>query len=79
MPHRGSGGFGGGAPAGQHDRGLVGKVVLLVLKCVALTTREARVESSSGESDSSASSGESFASGGSDMVVIERTMLGMYR
>ena len=38
-----------------------------------------RVDSSSGESDSSASSRESVASGGSDMVIIERTMAGMYR
>merc|ERR1712048_727677 len=50
-----------------------------ILKCVALTTREARVESSSGESDSSASSRESVSSGGSDMIIIERTMAGMYK
>merc|ERR1711878_203719 len=55
------------------------KMVLTILKCVALTTREARVESSSGESDSSASSRESVSSGGSDMIIIERTMAGMYK
>ena len=38
-----------------------------------------RVESSSGESDSSASSRESVSSGGSDMIIIERTMAGMYK
>ena len=38
-----------------------------------------RVESSSGESDSSASSRESISSGGSDMIIIERTMSGMYK
>ena len=38
-----------------------------------------RVDSSSGESDSSASSRESISSGNSDMVIIERTMSGMYR
>ena len=38
-----------------------------------------RVESSSGESDSSASSRESVSSGGSDMVIIHRTMSGMYK
>ena len=38
-----------------------------------------RVDSSSGESDSSASSRESVSSGGSDMIIIERTMSGMYK
>ena len=38
-----------------------------------------RVESSSGESDSSASSRESVSSGGSDMIIIERSMAGMYK
>ena len=38
-----------------------------------------RVDSSSGESDSSASSRESNSSGNSDMVIIERTMSGMYK
>ena len=58
IPHSSSSsGFGGGASsANSWDRGLVGRAVLIVLKCVALTTREARVESSSGESDSSMSS-----------------------
>ena len=58
VPHSSSSsGFGGGATsASSWDRGLVGRLVLIVLKCVALTTREARVESSSGESDSSLSS-----------------------
>lgn len=87
VPHKSSIGFGGSAgsceePAGggeEYDKGLVQKIVLIVLKCVALTTREARVESSSGESDSSASSRESVSSGGSDMVIIERTMSGMYK
>ena len=37
------------------------------------------MDSSSGESDSSASSRESTSSGNSDMVIIERTMSGMYR
>ena len=37
------------------------------------------MESSSGESDSSASSRESVSSGGSDMIIIERTMAGMYK
>merc|ERR1719228_2943064 len=63
----------------EYDKGLVQKMVLIVLKCVALTTREARVDSSSGESDSSLSSRESVGSGGSDMVIIERTMAGMYK
>jgi len=81
IPHSSSSsGFGGGASsANSWDRGLVGRAVLIVLKCVALTTREARVESSSGESDSSMSSRESIGSGGSDMVIIERTMAGMYK
>jgi len=89
VPHQSSIGFGGSAGSAgtsldpgtteQYDKGLVQKVVLIVLKCVALTTREARVESSSGESDSSASSRESISSGGSDMVIIERTMSGMYK
>ena len=59
LPHSSSSsGFGGGgaSSANSWDRGLVGRAVLIVLKCVALTTREARVESSSGESDSSMSS-----------------------
>lgn len=78
IPHALSSGFGGeSSPA--WDRGLVCRAVLIVLKCVALTTREARVESSSGESDSSLSSLESVGSGGSDLVIIERTMAGMYR
>eukprot|EP00090_Calanus_glacialis_P009426 TRINITY_DN17793_c0_g1_i2.p1 TRINITY_DN17793_c0_g1~~TRINITY_DN17793_c0_g1_i2.p1 ORF type:complete len:625 (-),score=156.27 TRINITY_DN17793_c0_g1_i2:113-1987(-) len=85
VPHQSSIGFGGSAGSSQgqeqeqYDKGLVQKVVLIVLKCVALTTREARVESSSGESDSSASSRESISSGGSDMIIIERTMSGMYK
>jgi len=91
VPHKSSVGFGGSAGGSQdpsnlsdgqpdqYDKGLVQKVVLIVLKCVALTTREARVESSSGESDSSASSRESISSGGSDMIIIERTMSGMYK
>merc|ERR1712227_514900 len=65
--------------AGEYDKGLVQKMVLIILKCVALTTREARVDSSRGESDSSASSRESVSSGGSDMIIIERTMSGMYK
>ena len=28
--------------AGEYDKGLVQKMVLIILKCVALTTREAR-------------------------------------
>lgn len=87
VPYKKSTGFGGCAvvdlePVGGvelYDKGLVQKMVLIVLKCVALTTREARVESSSGESDSSASSRESVSSGGSDMIIIERTMSGMYK
>jgi len=87
VPHKSSLGFGGSAgtsskdffPLNNYDKGLVQKIVLIVLKCVALTTREARVESSSGESDSSASSRESVSSGGSDMIIIERTMSGMYK
>jgi len=94
VPHKSSVGFGGSAGGSQdpsslsttntimqdqYDKGLVQKMVLIVLKCVALTTREARVESSSGESDSSASSRESISSGGSDMIIIERTMSGMYK
>eukprot|EP00092_Neocalanus_flemingeri_P003372 GFUD01003612.1.p1 GENE.GFUD01003612.1~~GFUD01003612.1.p1 ORF type:complete len:667 (+),score=155.84 GFUD01003612.1:269-2269(+) len=95
VPHKSSVGFGGSAAGNcedpsslpnlthgqqdQYDKGLVQKMVLIVLKCVALTTREARVESSSGESDSSASSRESISSGGSDMIIIERTMSGMYK
>jgi len=71
LPHSSSSsGFGGGGATSANsswDRGLVGRAVLIVLKCVALTTREARVESSSGESDSSMSSRESFGSGGSDI------------
>merc|ERR1712241_1669450 len=68
-----------GVTGDGYDKGLVQKMVLIILKCVALTTREARVESSSGESDSSASSRESVSSGGSDMIIIERTMAGMYK
>jgi len=89
VPYKSSTGFGGSAAndhahaeaggAEEYDKGLVQKMVLIVLKCVALTTREARVESSSGESDSSASSRESISSGGSDMIIIERTMSGMYK
>merc|ERR1712168_593848 len=85
VPYQNSLGFGGQASQGQahcetsYDKGLVQKVILIILKCVALTTREARVESSSGESDSSMSSRESIGSGGSDMVIIERTMAGMYK
>ena len=59
LPHSSaSSGFGGGGANNTNswDRGLVGRAALIVLKCVALTTREARVESSSGESDSSMSS-----------------------
>jgi len=88
VPYKQSLGFGGEAGQGaeltgedykDYDKGLVQKMVLIILKCVALTTREARVESSSGESDSSASSRESVSSGGSDMIIIERTMAGMYK
>jgi len=87
VPYKTSTGFGGSAVSDLnstdgdevYDKGLVQKMVLIVLKCVALTTREARVESSSGESDSSASSRESISSGGSDMIIIERTMSGMYK
>lgn len=83
VPHSSSPGFGGSASTSPSptawDRGLVHSIVIIVLKCVALTTREARVDSSSGESDSSLSSRESVGSGGSDMVIIERTMAGMYK
>jgi len=84
VPYKGSLGMGGNRAADDvntdhYDKGLVQKMVLILLKCVALTTREARVESSSGESDSSASSRESVSSGGSDMVIIHRTMSGMYK
>jgi len=84
VPYKGSLGMGGNRAtddvnSDQYDKGLVQKMVLILLKCVALTTREARVESSSGESDSSASSRESVSSGGSDMVIIHRTMSGMYK
>ena len=40
---------------------------------------DSRVDSSSGECDSSSSSRESISSGGSDMGIIERTMSGMYK
>merc|ERR1719322_1424114 len=84
VPYKGSLGMGGNratddVSTGDYDKGLVQKMVLIILKCVALTTREARVDSSSGESDSSASSRESVSSGGSDMIIIERTMSGMYK
>merc|ERR1719322_1143781 len=84
VPYKGSLGMGGiratdDVSTGDYDKGLVQKMVLIILKCVALTTREARVDSSSGESDSSASSRESVSSGGSDMIIIERTMSGMYK
>jgi hypothetical protein len=55
VPHRQSLGFGGqaggvgfgggeagGVPDHDYDRGLVQKLILVLLKCVALTTREAR-------------------------------------
>lgn len=85
VPYKSSLAFGGQASVGHpqcetsYDKGLVQKIVLIILKCVALTTREARVESSSGESDSSLSSRESVSSCGSDMIIIERTMSGMYK
>jgi len=83
VPHKASTGFGGSAGSGdsaEYDKGLVQKIVLLVLKCVALTVREARCESSSGESDSSMSSHESESScDDSDMILIERNMMAMYK
>ena len=47
VPHQLSLGFGGQAGSRpdhhhEYDRGLVQKVILVLLKCVALTTREAR-------------------------------------
>ena len=52
VPYKSSTGFGGSAAndhahaeaggAEEYDKGLVQKMVLIVLKCVALTTREAR-------------------------------------
>ena len=49
MPYRQSLGMGGSAALGggcggseEYDKGLVQKMVLTILKCVALTTREAR-------------------------------------
>eukprot|EP00088_Acartia_fossae_P003281 TRINITY_DN11379_c0_g1_i10.p1 TRINITY_DN11379_c0_g1~~TRINITY_DN11379_c0_g1_i10.p1 ORF type:complete len:754 (+),score=133.11 TRINITY_DN11379_c0_g1_i10:63-2324(+) len=63
----------------SYDKGLVQKIILIVLKSVALTTREARVDSSSGESDSSLSSRESASSCNSDLVIIERNMNGVYK
>jgi hypothetical protein len=46
VPYKQSLGFGGEAgscPTHQdYDRGLVQKIILVMLKCVALTTREAR-------------------------------------
>lgn len=83
VPHRASTGFGGSCGSGdsaEYDKGLVQKIVLLVLKCVALTVREARCDSSSGESDSSMSSHESESScDDSDMILIERNMMAMYK
>lgn len=63
----------------RYDKGLVQKMVLIILKSVALTTREARVDSSSGESDSSVSSRGSGSSCSSDLIIIERNMSGMYK
>jgi len=63
----------------DHDKALLQKIILLILKSVALTTREARVDSSSGESDSSLSSHESASSCNSDLVIIERNMNGVYK
>jgi len=89
VPYKHSSGFGGIAAIGgisgeedveeDYDKGLVQKIVLVLLKAVALTTREARVDSSSGESDSSLSSAESGDSCSSDLVIIERNMSGMYK
>lgn len=82
VPHKQSLGFGGqagGRTDDDYDRGLVQKIILVLLKCVALTTREARVESSSGESDSSLSSRESGSSCSSDIIIIERNMVGMFK
>merc|ERR1719341_2511328 len=62
-----------------YDKGMVQKIVLIILKAVALTTRESRVDSSSGESDSSLSSRESGSSCSSDLIIIERNMSGMYK
>ena len=50
VPYKSSTGFGGSAVSDLdptdgdevYDKGLVQKMVLIVLKCVALTTREAR-------------------------------------
>ena len=49
VPYRQSLGMGGSAARGgscggseEYDKGLVQKMVLTILKCVALTTREAR-------------------------------------
>ena len=73
----------------HHEGGQVTSSFLLTGQCICLTSLITiekiikqiynRVESSSGESDSSASSRESVSSGGSDMIIIERTMAGMYK
>ena len=48
VPYKQSLGFGGNAglerevTGDEYDKGLVQKMVLIILKCVALTTREAR-------------------------------------
>ncbi|XP_075214148.1 protein lines homolog [Lycorma delicatula] len=68
LPYRGgSGRFGGGA--GDGDRPLLQKAVLLVLKAVAVTVKETRCDSSS---DSSLSSEVEDAD--ADMAVIERSI-----
>lgn len=68
LPYRGgSGRFGGGA--GDGDRPLLQKAVLLVLKAVAVTVKETRCDSSS---DSSLGSEAEDAD--ADMAVIERSI-----
>ncbi|KAL1124456.1 hypothetical protein AAG570_001082 [Ranatra chinensis] len=68
LPYRGgSGSFGGGY--GDGDRPLLQKVVLLVLKSVAVTVKETRCESSSDSSLGSENEDED-----EDMAVIERSI-----
>ncbi|OXU19563.1 hypothetical protein TSAR_003107 [Trichomalopsis sarcophagae] len=73
LPYRhGSGRFGGGS--GDGDLPLLQKVVLLVLKSVAVTMRETRSDSSS---DSSLASDTEDLD--ADMVIIERSIRGVLR
>lgn len=68
VPYReGSGNFGGDATEG--DRVLLKKVVLLILKAIAVTVKETRYDSSS-DSSSGSDMDETYA----DMVVIKRSI-----